>query len=130
MILAIPSTSFSALRNQQPQPTPTQTQQSPQPQQPAQQIVYIPVPVNKPAQIDHDKKTDDILFGHFVTILGNFGKLFLDPENRDNAKASVSNIIDSVVAVAQELTRRGLSPDRKEKIIALLAAYMKSLHNV
>ncbi len=72
--------------------------------QPEQPILYIPA--SEPNQIEEDKKIDQALFVHFVKILGNFTKILINPHDKINVTSNVAQMIDGVVSVVHELTKR------------------------
>ncbi len=81
-------------------------------------IVYVPVPVeNRLDPIEEDKKLDQKLFGHFIKILGNFGKILVDPHDKMNVTSNATQMINGVISVAQELLKRNISPGMREKMI-------------
>lgn len=70
---------------------------------------------------EEDTKTDIALFNHFIKILANFGHILLDPHNPANVTLNAAKMIDSVVAVAQELTKRGNPTDKQmRKMVRLI----------
>lgn len=100
---------------------------APVPQQPS--IVYVPVGVNLQSQqeIDPLKKDEEIdrqLFTHFISILGNFGKILINPDDKQNVTTNVANMINGIIAVAQTVTKTHRSPVGLTRIIA---AFMKRL---
>lgn len=56
--------------------------------------------------IEEDKKLDNALFNYFVKILANFCYILLDPHNKTNVTYNAGKMIEGVVSVAQELTRK------------------------
>lgn len=84
-------------------------------------IVRLPEPSKTPESTtlnsssdDLETKTDVAIFNHFITILAHFGYILLDPQNTFNVTLSAAKMIDGVVAVAQELTKRGNPPTDKQ----------------
>lgn len=95
--LLIPFSTFTASRLK----TDKQTKQQ------QQQVVYVPVPAEQTAvnPIERDKEIDNQLFLHFLYILGNFGKVLLDPHNLQNVALHVGGMIDGFISVAQTVMK-------------------------
>jgi hypothetical protein len=100
------------------------------------QIVYVPIPLNtqtgNPEEIDPieaDKQLDKQLFNHFISILGNFGKIILNPNDTQNATTHAAHMIDGIIAVAQTLTRTYRSPVGLDRIIAAFIRYIQQHHH-
>ena len=90
--------------------------------QPEQQIVYVSVPVSdRPNPIEEDRKTDQALFVQFVKILGNFSKILIDPHNKPNVTSNVAQMVDGVVSVVHELTKRNnLTEQQLDNLVRLV----------
>ncbi|MEX0939895.1 MAG: hypothetical protein WDZ41_00880 [Candidatus Babeliales bacterium] len=99
----------------------------------SEQVVYVPVPTppsNTSVPInplERDKLMDQALFAHFVSILGNFGKVLLDPHNKENVTTHVANMIDGIVSVAQTVTRSRMQAETPLVLKRIALALMISL---
>lgn len=115
-VLLISHTSlFCAFRNNIPSDPHVQQQNPP--------VVYVPVPVSNPNSnpIEADKKTDEALFGHFLGILGNFSKILINPHDKTNVTSNVTQMVDGVVSVFNELTKRNnLSDQQLDNLVRLI----------
>ena len=104
---------------------------------PAQpQVVYVPVPVNATTQtpsmqqldpIERDKIIDQQLIAHFMSILGNFGKVMLNPHSKENVTTNVANMIDGIVAVAHTITKgqRSQSPQAVNRLVNIFMRHIQ-----
>ena len=110
----------------------TQSRRGAAPASEQPQIVYVPVPVNlqaaKPQEIDpleRDKQIDQQLFVHFISILGNFGKILLDPDDKYNVTTNVANMINGIIAVAQTVTKNHRSREEVNRIVEAFIKYLQ-----
>ncbi len=99
------------------------------------QVVYVPVPVNNapiPSMqqldpIERDKIIDQQLFAHFMSIVGNFGKVMLNPHSKENVTTNVANMIDGIVAVAHTISKgqRSNSPQAVNRLVNLIMRHFQ-----
>jgi hypothetical protein len=102
----------------------------------SQQVVYVPVPVSQNYKtsssqldtldpIERDKIIDNQLFAHFMSILGNFGKVMLNPHDKENVTSHVAQMIDGIVAVAHTVTKVKRSPQNFRRLVELFMQHLK-----
>lgn len=90
-------------------------------------VVYVPVPANQTQEqdpLERDKEIDQQLMGHFITILGNFGKILVDPHDEKTVTTNVGHMINNIVSVAQTVMQKTRS-DRKNFAQRLSLALIK-----
>jgi hypothetical protein len=68
---------------------------------------------------------DPNLLPYLIAIVGNFGKVLLDPTNTPNVVLCIGQIIDNIIYVAREVTRAPLATAQKDLIISALHKEIK-----
>lgn len=98
------------------------------------QVIYVPVPVNQTAPtpsmqqldpVERDKIVDQQLFAHFMSILGNFGKVMLNPHSKENVATNVAQMIDGIVAVAHTITKGQRSPQAIHRLVNVFMRHLQ-----
>jgi cell wall assembly regulator SMI1 len=123
IFLCVSQTGDAAVRSSQSSGSPAQ--------EPS--VVYVPVPVgsennpyltNTQPAVKPTGHKEPNWFPYFMSIVGNIGKIFLNPHDRPHVKQHVSELIDNVVALAHEVSNR--SGSRADRLL-LIAQLMKEL---
>lgn len=68
---------------------------------------------------------DPNLLPYLIAIVGNFGKVLLDPTNTPNVIVCIGQIIDNIIYVAREVTRAPLSIREKDRLISAMHKEIK-----
>jgi len=100
-------------------------------------FIYVPVPINTQTTrvtqaeydamdpIERDKVMDNQLFAHFMSILGNFGKVVLNPHDKENVTTNVAQMIDGIVAVAHTVTKTTRSRQKFRNLVRLFMQHYR-----
>lgn len=86
-------------------------------------VLPMPVPIQTPAP-DSDESN---IFPHVLSILGNFVKVLLNREDKQQVLHGVSKIIDDVISAAHEATRKPLSSAQRTRLIKALMEKIEEL---